>query len=37
MTAVYGQFKRDPRYAGIKARIDYVMGPPSSDYDPCSA
>jgi NAD(P)-dependent dehydrogenase (short-subunit alcohol dehydrogenase family) len=34
MTAVYGQFKRDPRYTDIKARIDAVMGPPSSDYDP---
>jgi NAD(P)-dependent dehydrogenase (short-subunit alcohol dehydrogenase family) len=34
MTAVYGQFKRDPRYADMKARIDAVMGPPSSDYDP---
>ena len=34
MTAVYGQFKRDARYADIKARIDAVMGPPSSDYDP---
>jgi hypothetical protein len=34
MTAVYSQFKRDPRYADIKARIHAVMGPPSSDYDP---
>ena len=34
MTAVYSQFKRDARYADIKARIDAVMGPPSSDYDP---
>jgi len=25
--AVYGQFKRDARYADIKARIDAVMGP----------
>ena len=34
MTAVYGQFKRDPRYADVKARIDRVMGPPKADYDP---
>ena len=34
MTAVYGQFKRDARYAEIKARIDAVMGPPVADYDP---
>ena len=34
MTAVYGQFKRDARYAEVKARIDAVMGPPVADYDP---
>ena len=34
MTAVYGQFKRDARYADLKARIDAVMGPPVADYDP---
>jgi len=35
--AVYGMFKRDARFAELKARIDAVMGPPSSDYDPRSA
>ena len=34
MKAVYGQFKRDARYAEVKARIDAVMGPPVADYDP---
>ena len=32
--AVYGQFKRDARYADVKARIDAVVGPPSSNFDP---
>jgi len=27
-------FKRDSRYAELKARVDDVVGPPSSDYDP---
>jgi NAD(P)-dependent dehydrogenase (short-subunit alcohol dehydrogenase family) len=35
--AVYGQFKRDARYADVKARIDAVVGPPSSNYDPRAA
>ena len=34
ITAVYGMFKRDARYAELKARVDDVVGPPSSDYDP---
>jgi NAD(P)-dependent dehydrogenase (short-subunit alcohol dehydrogenase family) len=34
ITAVYSQFKRDARYADVKARIDAVVGPPSSGYDP---
>jgi hypothetical protein len=32
--AVYSQFKRDARYTDVKARIDAVVGPPSSNYDP---
>lgn len=35
--AVYSQFKRDARYADVKARIDAVVGPPSSNYDPRAA
>ena len=34
ISAVYGQFKRDPRYRDLKARIDAVMGPPVYDFDP---
>ena len=34
IVAVYKQFKRDGRYADVKARIDAVVGPPSNDYDP---
>jgi hypothetical protein len=34
MSAVYLQFKRDPRHADMKARIDAVMGPPKTDWDP---
>jgi NAD(P)-dependent dehydrogenase (short-subunit alcohol dehydrogenase family) len=32
--AMYGMFKRDPRYTAMKARIDAVVGTPASDYDP---
>jgi len=34
VTAVYGQLKRDARYTELKARIDAVVGSPSSDHDP---
>jgi hypothetical protein len=34
MSAVYSQFKRDPRHRDMKARIDAVMGPPVTDFDP---
>jgi NAD(P)-dependent dehydrogenase (short-subunit alcohol dehydrogenase family) len=37
MSAVYLQFKRDARFADMKARIDAVMGPPVADYDPRAA
>ncbi len=34
LSAVYGQYKRDARYAGLKARIDAGGGPPAIDNDP---
>ena len=34
--AVYGMFKRDARYTGMKSRIEAVVGVPQSDFDPRS-
>ena len=34
LSVVYGQLKRDPRYAELTARIDAVVGEPRADVDP---
>jgi NAD(P)-dependent dehydrogenase (short-subunit alcohol dehydrogenase family) len=37
MTAVYGMFKRDTRYRELAARVEAVVGEPSTDFDPRAA
>jgi hypothetical protein len=37
MTMVYGMYKRDVRYRELAARIEAVVGVPTTDYDPRSA
>jgi NAD(P)-dependent dehydrogenase (short-subunit alcohol dehydrogenase family) len=34
MVAVYGMFKRDARYRELAARVESVVGVPSTDFDP---
>jgi hypothetical protein len=34
ITAVYGMFKRDARYWQVAARVEAVVGQPSTDFDP---
>ena len=37
ITAVYGMVKRDARYGELSARVEAVVGKPSTDFDPRAA
>jgi NAD(P)-dependent dehydrogenase (short-subunit alcohol dehydrogenase family) len=37
ITVVYGMFRRDTRYSGLAARVEAVVGRPSTDFDPRAA
>jgi NAD(P)-dependent dehydrogenase (short-subunit alcohol dehydrogenase family) len=34
ITAVYGMFRRNPRYSELAARVEAVVGRPGTDFDP---
>jgi hypothetical protein len=37
ITTVYGMFRRDALYSELAARVETVIGKPSTDFDPRAA